>query len=140
VSDLVIDASVAVKWHFVEDHSDQARALLLSDHTLHAPDLLLIEGTSAIWKRVQRLEIDVSEAAVIASALRAAAIEIHSSTPLIAQALDLAIETGRTIYDSLYLALAIGHGWPLVTADQRFYNALQGTAVAAAVVWVGDAA
>lgn len=47
--------------------------------------------------------------------------------PSLSDAFKIATETKRTVYDSLYLALAEAQGFSLVTADQRFYNALQTT-------------
>jgi predicted nucleic acid-binding protein len=38
----------------------------------------------------------------------------------------------------MYLAVAIKHGCQLVTADKRFYNALQLTAYKNRIVWVAD--
>lgn len=41
---LVVDASVVIKWHVAEIHSDAARRLLSYDApVLHAPDLLYPE-------------------------------------------------------------------------------------------------
>ena len=50
----------------------------------------------------------------------------------------LAAEFGRTVYDSLYLALALLATCPMVTADRRLVNALQGTSLAASILWVED--
>ena len=41
-------------------------------------------------------------------------------------ALEIAMETDRTVYDSIYLALAISNQCQ-VTADLRFYNSLKNT-------------
>ena len=51
-------------------------------------------------------------------------------------ALDLAIETDRTAYDSLYLALAMLTQCQLVTADSKLLNALVPGDYADHVVWV----
>jgi predicted nucleic acid-binding protein len=56
-------------------------------------------------------------------------LEVHSSAPLLDNALDLALSVSRTVYDSLYLALALSLGCPLVTADERLVNALQPTSL-----------
>ncbi|MCY4094839.1 MAG: hypothetical protein OXG05_06890 [Gammaproteobacteria bacterium] len=36
----VVDASVAVKWFVVEEYSEVARELMVSDQDLHAPRLM----------------------------------------------------------------------------------------------------
>jgi len=41
-----------------------------------------------------------------------------------ALAMRLALSTGQSLYDCLYLALALQMGCDLITADRRFYNAL----------------
>jgi predicted nucleic acid-binding protein len=56
---------------------------------------------------------------------------------LLPQAYRIAVETGRTVYDCLYLALAQVHGCTMVTADERFYNALSHTPHSNSVVWIG---
>jgi predicted nucleic acid-binding protein len=57
-------------------------------------------------------------------------------TPLISRAFDLACETNRTMYDSLYLALAIQLDGRMATADQRLANAIATTPYAARICWV----
>ena len=48
--------------------------------------------------------------------------------------------TGRTSYDSIYLALADSLSTKVVTADRRLYNALQGGPYARLILWVEDGA
>ena len=59
---LVVDASVAVKWFFVEASHAAARSLLDRREVLIAPWLILAEITSATWKRFRRKEIARTEA------------------------------------------------------------------------------
>ncbi len=49
MTDLVIDASVAVKW--VIDEHGTPEALSLLRHRLFAPDLLVAECAKVLWKR-----------------------------------------------------------------------------------------
>lgn len=58
----------------------------------------------------------------------------HTDGPLIKAAFELAEKTGRTVYDSLYLALANKLGGQVVTADDRFVNALSATPWAKMIV------
>ncbi|MFZ5468270.1 MAG: hypothetical protein ACOZIN_02435 [Myxococcota bacterium] len=44
---------------------------------------------------------------------------------------------GRTVYDSLYLVLAIQNEGRFVTADRKFYDAMTG-AFGEHLRWVGD--
>jgi predicted nucleic acid-binding protein len=65
-------------------------------------------------------------------------LEVHAVMPLVEPAFDIAVGTGRTVYDSIYLALAVALGCKLVTADQKLYNALRASVFAADVTWVAD--
>jgi len=51
----VVDASVALQWFLPESGSEAAERLLEAflngSIVLYAPDLLLIEATSALWRR-----------------------------------------------------------------------------------------
>jgi hypothetical protein len=58
--------------------------------------------------------------------------------PLFGPALRIALETGRSAYDGLYLALAEALSCQAVTADRRLYNALQGGPYAGRIRWVKD--
>jgi predicted nucleic acid-binding protein len=57
---------------------------------------------------------------------------------LLEPAFDIALATGRTVYDSIYLALATALDCKLVTADQKFFNAIQNSPFASSVLWVAD--
>jgi predicted nucleic acid-binding protein len=121
---VVVDASVAAKWFFPEQHSQAALKLLSGRNRLIAPDLLAAEFGNLTWKRVRRRELTLEDAAKLIQDFLRLPVELISSSPLLPSALDLAIETSRTVYDCLYLALAINQEATLVTADKRFVNTL----------------
>lgn len=131
----VVDASVAVKWYF---ESDVATRLLDSAHTLLAPDLLIAEFANVAWKYGRRGTVTEAEAQQVLAALLIVPMQLHASTSVALAALEIACQTGRTVYDSTYLALASGQGCRLVTADQRFFNAMQGTPYRDVMLWVED--
>lgn len=58
----VVDASVAVKWVFAEDHLDAALRLLGQADSLLAPAHWLAEATNALWAK--SIRGDLSEAEV----------------------------------------------------------------------------
>jgi predicted nucleic acid-binding protein len=127
---LVIDSSVAGKWYLPENGSDRAALLLRAGLYLIAPDLLIAEIGNVLWKR--RREVPAIEIEAIAVALTSACpVALYSSTALLRGALAVALAYDRSVYDSLYLALAVSEGCALVTADERLCNALQNTDLAA---------
>lgn len=130
MSAYVIDASVAVKWFVPEAHSREAAALLDPALTLHAPDLLFAEVSNALWKKTRRRELRPGEAKLILRGLASVPLEVTPIRHLAAGALDLALETGCTVYDAVYLALAAHHDCRLVTADQRLGRLIRPKALA----------
>ncbi|ETW98353.1 type II toxin-antitoxin system VapC family toxin [Candidatus Entotheonella palauensis] len=65
-------------------------------------------------------------------------LNISPSRLICEPALEIALDTGRTVYDSCYLALAMLMESSLVTADQRLFNALGQTEYALHLVWAED--
>lgn len=136
----VVDASVAVKWFVEEIQSDDAERLLDRDFHLWAPDLIGAEITNTLWKKVRRHELSVADAVEIQSAFASVAVEIAPSAPLLPAALQIAVSLDRSVYDSLYLALAVALDCTLVTADRKFYAAIAASRLASHIMWVGDKA
>jgi predicted nucleic acid-binding protein len=132
----VVDASVAIKWFVEEVHAEAARCLLADVYMLYAPDLLWPESGNILWKKVQRGELTAPEARLIRAALERQPLNIASSRFIFEPALEIALDTGRTVYDSCYIALAMLHESPLVTADQRLFNALRRTDYRPHLMWV----
>ena len=132
----VVDASVAVKWYLPEVHSQQAATLLNPDNILWAPELIFAELGNVCWKRVQRKELDSQQASMIVQDFLASPLRIEGHAAVLEHAWRIAVEYGRSVYDSLYLALANQIDAPLVTADLRFYNALRYTTVGERLMWV----
>ncbi|MCY2925906.1 MAG: type II toxin-antitoxin system VapC family toxin [Planctomycetota bacterium] len=134
---LVVDASVVVKLFFEEEYSQSAERIVASAEELLAPDLIWAETANVIWKRHRNGEISPEDAAAIGAQIAALPLNIHDSGGLIADALDLAMQTGRTVYDCLYLAVAVKTGSILATGDRRLANALAGGPMEAFVAWIG---
>jgi predicted nucleic acid-binding protein len=136
VSLFVVDASVAIKWFLPENHSEAALRLLTQPHTLHAPDLIFSEFGNVLWKRVRRNEISKEEANAVLEGLLTLNLQVQPSQALIPLALEIAYRENRTVYDSLYLAAAIALQSSLITADARFFRALNKGPFSAHLLWV----
>jgi predicted nucleic acid-binding protein len=123
---IVVDASVMAALYVDEPLSEAARAALVSSREagdeLHAPDLLLIECASALWKRVGRGELDRDSAMTAIKALSTLdGLDLHPlDQQLVPPALSLAIAHSLTAYDAAYLALAVQLGGTVISADRRF--------------------
>lgn len=138
MSALVVDASVVAAALSPEPFQDVAGAVLLSGSRLLAPDLLVAELGNIAWKRYRRGELQADEAATFLADAQRIPIELTPSAALVDSALSIAIYTGRTVYDSLHLALAVNHATVMVTADRRLVNACTGTPFAQHLAWIGD--
>ncbi len=135
---LVVDASVAIKWFSPEDLSDDADRLLGGDHVLTAPNFILVELGSIIWKKCRRGEMTRPDGDAALAALRSGQLDLTPTAPLVDRALALAHEIGHPFYDCIYLAAVEAAGDAVVTADRRFLAAVAGTRLAGRVAWVAD--
>jgi predicted nucleic acid-binding protein len=117
MTDLVVDASVAIKW--VIEEPGTREALSLRRHRLFAPDLLVAECANILWKKTRRNELTLQEALLAARLLQRADIELVPMLALLEPATRLAIAMDHPAYDCAYLALAEDLSCDLVTADQR---------------------
>ena len=133
---LVVDASVAVKWVVQEEGTEAA--LRLRSHDLVAPELILAECANILWKKAERAELTREEAQVSARLLERSGIEFVSLYGLTERTVALAIELDHPAYDCAYLALALARQCRVVTADRRFYNALQGGPYAGLILGIAD--
>ena len=138
MSRFVLDASVVMKWFVPEVHGGAALRFLDETHELHAPDLFHLEATNTLWKKRRRGEISTEEGRKILDALATAPIQVHASAPLAASAYEVAVGTGRSVYDACYVALAAQLRCPMVTADRTLVIALASGPLARHVLWVED--
>jgi predicted nucleic acid-binding protein len=124
VSAFVVDASVVVKWFVPEIHSDKARRLLTLSHEYFAPDVLLAEAANTIWKKVRRRELRPEDGRRLVVDIGRIAVDAIPCRLLVDDACALAVTTERTVYDCLYLALAVRLDALMLTADERLMAGL----------------
>ncbi|MFZ5863659.1 MAG: type II toxin-antitoxin system VapC family toxin [Nitrospirota bacterium] len=138
MSRYVVDASVAAKWFIPEVHSDAALRLFEGDHSLAVPDLFLAEFGNILWKKTRLGDITRDEGREILKAIKIVPFDIVSSAPLLDPAFEIAVGLGRTMYDSVYIALAVLEGCPLVTADRALCRVIKTTPFAQNVLWIEE--
>jgi predicted nucleic acid-binding protein len=136
----VVDANVIAAAFFQEPHANQARKVLTSGRQLMAPDLVYPELANVIWKRRRRNEIDAAEASQLLADFLSLPLRVVPSAELVDAALHLAMRTDRTVYDCLYLAMAIREKSIMVSGDRRLCNALAGGPLDAYITWIGQPA
>jgi predicted nucleic acid-binding protein len=121
---IVVDASVAVKWHVPEAGSDEADLLLAGTQKLCGPALLRAEVYAALTRRFRQGEASEDEVrqgcrdwlAMIDEGV----LTLLPSEADEAQAVEMALRLKHPFQDCLYLALAERLQAPLVTADPKF--------------------
>jgi predicted nucleic acid-binding protein len=127
---LVVDASFAVAWiagereksPAVREFADRVAAGTLY---AHAPELFLAETANALWKSVRRGFRTLEDGVELFANLQEASVQLHGHRDLALPALDLALRRGISVYDSLYVALAVREVLPLFTADKRLGAAVE---------------
>ena len=124
---LVVDASVAVKWLVEEEYSNAAERLLDGRHELFAPRLMASEVGNALWLKARKGEIELSRAGALAATIPDMPVNGAADESICSDAVRLSLPLRHPVYDCVYLALAHRIGAALVTADERFANALAGT-------------
>ena len=134
----VVDASVAAKWVFPEYYTEDALRLLADRNRLHAPDFILAELDDVVCKRIRRGEISRVDGNRVREALRRFPIQTHSFLPLLDPAYEIALRSGRSLYDCLYIALAVLLDGRMVTADRRLHDGLAAGALSKYVLWVEE--
>ena len=137
----VIDASVAAKWFLPssgETLTVEALRILQSYAEgrlrLLAPELFWPELGNILGKAVRQGRMSRESAEEAIQGLEDRRIATAASLPLLKDAFAISAASGRTVYDAMYVALAIISNAPLVTADERLANAL---AARYPVRWLG---
>jgi len=134
----VVDASVAVKWYVPEPYEQKAGRLLESGDELCAPELILPEFGNIIWKKILRQEITEKEGQRIITESVKTNLILYQHASIIKSAYTGATLTNQTVYDWTYLSLAIMLDCEFVTADEKFYKALEKTKLKRHLLWIGD--
>ncbi|MDK2384349.1 MAG: type II toxin-antitoxin system VapC family toxin [Candidatus Korarchaeota archaeon] len=121
----VLDSSFLVKLVLDEEGSDEAersiKGWILGGEGVCTLDLALPESPNAIWRRNVRGELDEEECRKAAKDLLSilSRMKVYPAGELIMEALSIAMRYEITVYDSLYLALAVMRGADLATFDQK---------------------
>ena len=135
MSDIVVDASVALAWCF-NDELTEATAQLreqLRTSVAAVPLLWFIEIANVLALAERRGRITVAESAQLIGLFETLDIEVDGETASLAftRILDLAREQRLTAYDAAYLELAMRLGVPLASKDRDLCDAAERVGVTA---------
>ena len=140
---VVVDASVALKWRLRDEEATAQADALLDDFLrgrleLAAPTLLDYELANAMVVAVRRGRLQESAAAFALSGFREYSIVRCGFEQIEELTFELANLHGRSVYDCdcAYLALAKSLGVWLYTGDKKLHNSVG--AKVPWVKWIGD--
>jgi predicted nucleic acid-binding protein len=126
MSDVVVDSSVVAKWFVPEPDSVQAERVVTdvraAQGRLIVLDLVYSEVANVIWKNYRRKTLTYTLAERALAALMQTQMHAESAKTLLNDALKIAMQYDRAVYDSLFLVLARSLGVRGVTADEPLYN------------------
>jgi len=124
---IVVDASVAVRWHFDLSNTVDWRAIIAPGESLIAPDLVISESVNAIWRLTRAGQIDETLATAIVASLPNEFEQLIPTTFLASAAFAIARELDHPASDCHYLALLDQTTATLATADLRLLRRLRST-------------
>ena len=128
----VLDSSVAAKWFLPPGETLVNEALGILDEyaagtiQLLVPDLFWAEIGNILSKAVRTGRMSKASAEKAIGLATSHAIPTAPSFPLLGEAFAIATNFQRSVYDSIYVALALDRARLFLTADERLANSLAG--------------
>jgi predicted nucleic acid-binding protein len=122
LTDLVLDASVAVRALVSADSADRLVRERVHAASCHAPHLIDAEVGNVLRREVARGAIEPDNAAAALYALGSLVTDRYPQHGSLARAA-WQLRHNLSYYDALYVALAARLGYPLLTADARLARA-----------------
>ena len=123
---LVLDASVGVKWFSPQDEKALKQAVAIRDAHVDerilvlVPDLFYYEVTNALVQKKFFSSDIVQSAGSALFALGMSTVRINGR--LLGETIRISRQSGITVYDACYAAIAVEHNCPLITANPRHQN------------------
>ena len=119
----VLDASMTLAWVFPDEATEATDRLLesLLERQVYAPGLWPIEVANAFLAATRRRRFEASTWPWIRHSLDALPIAVEPVDParVGSVVIELAHDRGISVYDAMYLELALRMGLPLATLDER---------------------
>lgn len=122
--ELVLDASVIIKWFTQEEDKEKAIELreqfLKGEIEIITPDLILYEILNALRFNTAFKEKDLEDA--LESILEMDFTITMPISGILDKAIEIAFSKNITFYDAIYVALAYNLNCTFVTADKKLYE------------------
>ncbi len=129
----VLDASMTMAWVFPDESTEATDRLLesLLERQAYTPGLWPIEVANAFLAATRRGRLEASQWAWIRHSLDVLPIAVDSGSParVWSAVLELAHDRGISVYDAMYLELALRMRLPLATLDGRLASAARAAGV-----------
>ncbi|MCL1469263.1 type II toxin-antitoxin system VapC family toxin [Argonema antarcticum] len=122
----VVDASVVIKYFLTETYTPEVRVLVAGmsgDNRLYIPEFCPIECVNVLWSNVRFRGLIQTDAEQFVIDLLDLPFQIVPVKNLLPRALQIGLTHQLAVYDSLYIALALDMGFPLITVDDKQLNA-----------------
>jgi predicted nucleic acid-binding protein len=141
MSDVVVDASLAVQWFVEEEHSTEARRLLREWEEAHvrriAPSWFACEVGNVVYRRLIRGQMTLGRARIAVDLVLGQVVTVDVEPAITQRAIEFADRYGHgASYDAQYLALAEHLGCEIWTSDQRLWRSTGGELPW--VRWIGE--
>jgi predicted nucleic acid-binding protein len=127
LSQVVVDASIALAWCFPDETSDYADAVLvaLEGQTMLVPSVWSLEIANAVLVGERRKRLNQPEIKQFTTLLESLSLvqDTRPAAKHVSDVLPLARTHGLSAYDAAYLELSIRHSAPLATLDDKLHKA-----------------
>ena len=130
---IVVDSNIVIKWFIEEEHCAAARALLISERSIAAPEHLLLEVASIAWRYARRGVVGRAEVDEINTEAERYLDAMVPTRAILARAVEIAWTINHAVYDCLFAATAEVINAPLATADRKFARKLRAHGIARTV-------
>lgn len=125
--DFVLDCSVTMAWCFEDEVTEYTEKVFdsLTETRAIVPSLWLLEVANVLLCAQRKKRLGKLKALEFKDVLGLLPISIDQNAVhrAMSSTMELADETGLTIYDATYLELALHHSLPLATLDQDLKKA-----------------
>jgi predicted nucleic acid-binding protein len=130
---VVVDASIALAWCFPDETSNYADGVLVSleGKTILVPPIWGLEIANAVLVGERRKRLNQPEIRQFTALLESLSLvqDVQQVANYVNEVLPLARTHGLSAYDAAYLELAIRHGAPLATLDEKLQKAAKLTGI-----------